>query len=124
MTIPSERMRALRWGWELLEVIQKDDLVPETFKRRAELVVGRYPTPANLVDLVGSGTERLSYEVAEAIDEAGRLFEDIRRRECTNGETLRLATFTLRHFPLHGTALDQARYGTLGGLRCWLDVED
>lgn len=124
MTIPTERMRALRWGLELLEAIQKDDSVLESFKRRAELVVRRYPTPITLVDLIGSGAERLSRDVAEAIDEAGVLFEDLQRSGLAKGETLRLAMFTLRHFPLRGTALDQARHGTLGGLRCWLDVEE
>ena len=117
-------MRALRWGLELLEAIQKDDSVPETFKRRAELVVWRYPTPGSLIGLIKSGAERLSRDVAEAIDEAGVLFEDLQRSGLAKGETLRLAMFTLRHFPLHGTTLDQVRHGTLGGLRCWLDVEE
>ena len=124
MTIPIERMRALRWGGELLEAIQKDDSVLESFKRRAELVVWRYPTSDSLIGLIMSGAERLSRDVAEAIDEAGILFEDLQRSGFANTATLRLAMFTLRHFPLRGTALDQARHGTLGGLRCWLDIEE
>lgn len=38
MTVPHERMRALRWGVELLPMIEQDVSVPTELRHRAALI--------------------------------------------------------------------------------------
>ena len=43
MSTPEERMRALRWGWELLRDIQQDATVPVESGDSAKALALRYP---------------------------------------------------------------------------------
>jgi len=52
MTLPHERMRALRWGAELLLMIEHDGSVPAEFRNRAAQLRSQYPTPLRLLELV------------------------------------------------------------------------
>ena len=54
MTTPRERMRALRWGWELLDTLQHDELLSPALANRARDIVQRYPTPSTLIELLKS----------------------------------------------------------------------
>ena len=52
MSTPEERMRALRWGWELLRDIQQDAAVPVESRDSARALALRHPAPVMLQALL------------------------------------------------------------------------
>ena len=122
MSTPEERMRALRWGWELLRDIQQDATVPVESGDSARALALRYPAPAMLQELLASGATHLPQELRAAIDDARTLFEELQVRGRGAADTQRVILYTLRHFPLHHAV---ARVGDcLDGLQGWLQPED
>ncbi len=122
MSTPEERMRALRWGWELLRDIQQDAAVPVESRDSARALALRYPAPAMLQELLASGARQLPQDVGAAIDDARTLFEELRVRGRGAADTQRFILYTLRHSPLHRAV---ARVDDcLGGLPVWLQPED
>ncbi len=121
MSTPEERMRALRWGLELLEAIQQDATVPVENGDRARALALRYPTPASLDELLASGATHLPEEVGSTIDDARRLFEMLQSRGIGCANTGRRLSYTLRHFPLLHAA--ERANDCLGGLQDWLQPE-
>ena len=121
MSTPEERMRALRWGCELLRAIQQDATVPAESGASARALALRYPAPATLRELLASGAGHLPQDVGAAIDDARTLFEELQLRGRGSADTQRLTLYTLRHFPLpHAEArVDDC----LGGLQAWLQPE-
>ena len=122
MSTPEERLRALRWGWELLEAIQQDPAVPVASGDRARALAIRYPAPAMLRELLASGARRLPQDLGAAIDDARTLFEQLQVRGGGAADTQRFVLCTLRHFPLyHAVArVDDC----LDGLQDWLQPEN
>ena len=122
MSTPEERMRALRWGWELLRDIQRDATVPVESGDRARALALRYPAPAMLQELLASGAKQLPQDVGTAIDDARTLFEELQVRGIGAANTQHFLLYTLRHFPLyHAVArVDDC----LSGLQDWLQPED
>lgn len=51
MTMPHERMRSLRWGWELQQALHKDLSLLASLVARAEALAQTYPTPQTLVQM-------------------------------------------------------------------------
>jgi hypothetical protein len=122
MSTPEERMRALRWGWELLRDIQQDATVPVESGDRSRALALRYPAPAMLQELLSFGARHLPQDVGAAIDDARTLFEELQVRGRGAADTQRFILYTLRHFPLHHAV---ARVDDcLGGLQVWLQPED
>lgn len=123
MTTPVQRMRALRWGLELLSLMRADQTVPETLRQHAAELQPNYPTPDELSELLALRAKLLPRPVADAIEEAGRLFEDLDRSGQGVEGTRRQLLFTLRHFPLRGDAFYMADFGAFGGVSDWLKGE-
>lgn len=122
MSTSEERMRALRWGLELLRHIQQDATVPVESRDSARALALRYPAPAMLQELLASGARHLPQDVGAAIDDARTLFEDLQVRGRGAADTQRFILYTLRHFPHHHAV---ARVDDcLGGLQDWLQPED
>ena len=122
MSTPEERMRALRWGWELLRDIQRDATVPVENGDSARALALRYPAPAMLQELLASGARQLPQDVGAAMDDARTLFEELQVHGSGVADTQRIVLYTLRHFPLHHAV---ARVDDcLGGLQVWLQLED
>lgn len=122
MSTPEERMRALRWGWELFSDIQQDATVPVESGDRARALALRYPAPAMLQELPASGAIHLPQDLGAAIDDARTLFEELQVRGRGAADTQRFVSYTLRHFPLNDAV---ARVNDcLGGLQDWLQPED
>jgi hypothetical protein len=121
MSTPEERMRALRWGAELLEVMLQDVHVPANTAERAKALVRSYPTPTALNVLLASGARHLPVEIGSAIDDARVLFEDMQLHGIGSATTRHHLSYTLRHFPLLH-ASQRARDG-LRGLHDWLEPE-
>ncbi|MCV2356566.1 hypothetical protein LNV09_20690 [Paucibacter sp. B2R-40] len=101
MTVPHERMRALRWGAELLPMIEQDDSVPTLFRVRAALVQINYPQPLPLLEIVLTDAPAMPLVWAQAIDDARQLFDDLMRSGLGRQETRHLLRFTRRHFAEH-----------------------
>jgi len=122
MSTPEERARALRWGWELLRDMQRDETVPVESIDRARALALRYPAPAMLQELLASGARRLPSDLGAAIDDARTLFEELQVRGSGTADTRCFLLYTLRHFPLHHAV---ARVDDcLGGLQVWLQPEN
>ena len=122
MSTSEERMRALRWGSELLRHIQQDATAPVESRDSARALALRYPAPTMLQELLASGARRLPQEVGAAIDDARTLFEELQVQGRGVADTQRFILYTLRHFPLYDAV---ARVNDcLGGLQDWLQPED
>ncbi len=124
MTTPSERIRALRWGWELLGTLQLDELVMPELALRAQEIAQRYPTPAALIELLKSDNPSLPDGLGETLDAARLLFQDVQFGATGKPQTRRDAMFTLRHFPLTGSAAWAASGLRMGMLLTWIEAED
>ena len=122
MSTPEERMRALRWGWELLRDIQQDSAVPVESRDSARTLALRYPAPAMLQALLASGARHLPQDVGAAIDDGRTLLEELQVRGKAAADTLRRILYTLRHFPLYHAVSRVDDH--LGGLQVWLQPED
>ena len=123
MTTPSERMRALRWGAELLESLQQDGAVEDELRARAASLASRYPRPPQLLQLVQIVPSQLSEDFARAIEDALELFGALRRSGGGSEETRQHLQFTLRHFAQPGEALYVAGSGASGALAEWIERE-
>ena len=59
MTTPHERMRALRWGYELVHSVAIDESLPETLRSRALAVAVDYPAPEVIEQVRSEGLRGL-----------------------------------------------------------------
>jgi hypothetical protein len=48
MTVPNERTRALRYGWEYLSELRDADNMTKEQRRQIELILRHYPSPAEI----------------------------------------------------------------------------
>ncbi len=126
MSTPDERMRSLRWAWELLDVIQTGALLPRQVVERAAAVASRFPSPAQLVTLLAEVTPTLPPDLGTTIDEGRALFEEIQFGGFGSEATRRSVLYTLRHYPLSGAFhwADSACAGQPLGLSTWLKPEE
>ena len=72
MTMPDERMRAVRWGAELLKQIASDTSLPDAMITTAKRIALSYPTPQALGERVRSAAASLPPEWTTALLEALR----------------------------------------------------
>ena len=99
MTMPNERLRALRWGRELLELLAKDEALSPVVREQAQRLLPAYPMPGQLERLVAEGALFIPADAAVALQQACLLFL---RLDCDDGcsePLLRDRLFTMRHFP-------------------------
>lgn len=99
MTMPNERMRALRWGRELLDQIAQDLALPEPLRERARSLHPEYPGPSTLVQWLAKGDSGLPVAWGEALTASARLFNEVRLGGQGCAETRKQLLFTQRHFP-------------------------
>jgi len=120
MTMPDERMRALRWGLELLNQMKTDPLVPDAQRDRARELQAEYPGWDALERLVVSDTGGLCGGWACALSESRNLFIELQAGGHGSVETSQRLRSTLRHFPEHWEigAMEKAT-----ALRAWLQTE-
>jgi len=97
--MPHERLRCLAWGQDLLREIERDEAVPSSLRQAAKSLLGVYPSPDDLHRLVQAHAVALSIEHAQAIQAAREVFESVQLGAAGDIDTLRFASFTLRHYP-------------------------
>ena len=99
MTMPDERMRAVRWGAELLEQIASDRSLPDAMITAAKRIALSYPTQQALGERVRSVAASLPPEWTTALLEALELFDEMRGNALGSASTRSHLMYTLRHFP-------------------------
>jgi len=122
MTMPAERTRALRWGWELLSSMQERPGIPEDLRARAATIQQTYPAPGVVLRWIQDDIPRLPKEAAQGIDAAGSLFTDLRNVTELGDELHRDLLFLLRHYPSPGGVRAAAQSFFLG-IGSWLATE-
>ena len=121
MTMPDERMRALRWGYEMLADLGNDEALPVSTRERAAALMAAYPDQASLEGLLRDERPSLQPKMGPALAKAGRLFLEVQRVGAGSGETRRGLVYVLRHFPDATTIRLMGRHGALGQ---WIALDD
>jgi len=124
MTMPNERTRALRWGAEVLQEICDDVLVCQNHRERAAQLLSNYPTSAKVLEWIQSDVHCIPVEAAIPIEGTADLLNQVSRSQACSAELKRSLTYTLRHFPEHGSAEGWTRSHTAWSIRTWLLPED
>ena len=123
MTMPNERMRSLRWGWEVLEELSLDETLAEGIRERSREVRLRYPSPQVLLAHILSDAPQpgLPLEWTQAFRDALELFWKVQYGGLGSKETRNSLLYTLRHFP-EGSTIDILELKDTWGP--WLEPED
>ena len=114
MTMPDERLRALRWGVELLEQVISDAELPSTVTAVAKQILPGYPTSRALDDWLLSDAAGLLPEWTVAFSQALELFEQMRVDALGSAGFRRGLMYTLRHFPDRLIILEMVEPAKLG----------
>ena len=99
MTMPNERLRALRWGRELLELLAKDEALSPVVREQAQSLLPVYPVPRQLEALVANGALSIPADAAVALQQACKLFLRLDSDDGCSDVLLSFRLFTMRHFP-------------------------
>jgi len=98
MTMPDERMRAIRWGGELLALMADEPALPQSVRVRAQALRATYPTQDAIERALGDDAP-MPPTWAERLISVGRLFVEVRWAREAPEQVRRAALHTLRHFP-------------------------
>jgi hypothetical protein len=120
--MPDERMRALRWGGEVLKALEADLFHEPQWVEHAVRLLRDYPSPEGLADLVEVPGAPLPAGCQTAIDQARELFV-VALSETGSSALRRDLQYTLRHFPSAGVAMALASAAVHGTLGDWLSCE-
>ena len=123
MTMPHERTRSLRWGFEFLGEMLLDETIEASIRAMAQRLLLTYPRPEQILELIEADAPGLSQKEIDALIEASVLWARLRTSGQGSDETRHTLMFVQRHFP--EPWLSQ-RLGTAseGGVRRWLLPED
>ena len=123
MTMPHERTRSLRWGFESLGEMLSDETIEESIRGTARRILLTYPRPNQILELIEADALGLSHSAIEALIEASKLWTRLQVSAQGNEGTQHTLKFVQRHFPEPWVSqmLDPAR---TEGLRRWLLPED
>lgn len=123
MTMPDERTRSIRWGFELLGDMLLETSIDASIRAIAQRLLETYPNPELVLTLINADAPKLPEEAAEALVAAGELWQRLRRSNQGTEETRHSLLFTERHFPNASTSSMLGRKN-FDGLRIWLLPED
>lgn len=73
--MPHERVRSLRRGWELLQVLQADSQIPPALVTCAAALARSYPTPQALI--LQANRPQLPEGFGDTVDVAWAQFEEV-----------------------------------------------
>ena len=104
MTMPNERMRALRWGHELLAEMPLDPSLPQACRAESQRLGRKHPSPQELEQWVQAGQHGLPMHWAVAIARTYEFFTETQRRAEGSAQTQSALLHTLRHYPDMSTA--------------------
>lgn len=99
MTTPVERMRALRFGYEMLEILLRDPSIPCRVRSQALQARLVYPTTEQWIDLLNRRDEPLPAGLSHALRSVRQLLTDAVAVDCEGEELHASLRRSLRHFP-------------------------
>lgn len=99
MTMPWERVRAVRLGAELLACLTADAAVSARCRKQAAALLDRYPRWQEWEEPTDRPTSVPTVDEAEVIFEAGVLFQSLARQAPLERETADLWQTVMRHYP-------------------------
>lgn len=99
MTTPVERMRALRFGYEMLEILLRDPSMPCRVSRQALQARLVYPTTEQWIDLLNRRDEPLPAGLSHAMRSVRQLLTDALAVHGEGEELHASLRRSLRHFP-------------------------
>ena len=99
MITRDERLRAIRWGGELLERIASDMSLPSAIADEAARIGVRYPSAAALEELSGRGNFDLPTEWRSTLYDAFILLFELAVIPRGSEDTPLRLRYTKRHFP-------------------------
>jgi len=123
MTMPDERTRSLRWGFEFLGEMLADETIEDSLRAAAQRLLLTYPRPDQILEWIEADAPGLPQAAARALVEASELWTRLQFSRQGTQETRHALRFVQRHFPepwlsqLLGNASRE-------GLRRWLLPEE
>ena len=124
MTMPDERTRSLRWGYEFLSEIVADESIDEAMRARAQHLLPTYPRPEEILELIEADATSLPQATAQCLAESAELFWDLQISGQGTIETRKSMIYVRRHFPEPNIALALGALSQSNRLRRWLLPED
>jgi hypothetical protein len=119
MTMPDERTRSLRWGYEFLGEMLADETIDASLRDAAQQLRLTYPQPNQILEWIETDASGLPQAAAGALVEAGELWTRLQFSHQGTPETRHALRFVQRHFP--EPWLSQLLGNASGeGLRRWL----
>ncbi len=123
MTMPDERTRSLRWGYEFLGEMVLDETIDASLRDAAQRLRLTYPRPVQILQWIEADAPGLPQAAAQALVEAGELWTRLQFSHQGTQETRHALRFVQRHFP--EPWLSQLLGNASGeGLRRWLLPEE
>lgn len=124
MTMPNERTRALRWGYEVLQQICEDHSVSGDQRSEAAELLRVYPPPIQVTRWIQEDVACIPLLEAIAIERMSELLQIMNHQSTISPELRRSIALTHRHHPQPGDAEGWAvaHYGL--SIRNWLLPED
>ena len=123
MTMPHERTRSLRWGFEFLGEMLSDETIEESIQATAQRLLLTYPRPEQILDLIEADAPGLPRAAIDALVEASALWTALQVSSQGNEATRHALRFVQRQFPEPWLSQMLGR-SPADGLRCWLLSED
>jgi len=122
MTTAQERYRAICWGQELLCSVVDDKRLSSEFRARAAVVHDAYPLDDLVATLQLSGVQALPIDLEARLNAAWEFFRRLKRDTLTPEDVRNKTIYTLRHFPLPGSAYWASLPNATTLLVNWIDL--
>ena len=123
MTMPHERTRSLRWGFEFLSEMLLDEMIEASTRATARRLLLTYPRPNSILELIEADAPGLPQTEIEALVEASALWGRLQVSGVGSQGTRHTLKFVQRHFPEPLLSRMLGR-DPAGGVRRWLLPED
>lgn len=122
MTTAVERMRAISWGFDLLSSTEADERLSMEIREQARAVRSRYPFETLMAALREPGVKAQPADLEERLNSAWEFFRRLQREATLPSDVRKRAMYTLRHFPLPGSAYWASLPEAAQSLAGWLKI--
>jgi len=124
MTTPQERMRALKWGFELMGAAAHNPRLDSAIRSRARAILRIYPYVQLLAALRDRSALGLPEDFQRGLDEAREFFSELRTSDRTPEDVKQHAVYVQRHYPTPGSWRWLSLPGARHLLREWFELSD
>ncbi len=99
MTTPQDRLRSLKWGFELLDAVRLDARLDSTVRARAFDLLQAYPYLQLVTALRSGGALNLPADFQRGVGETRKFLGELRSDPQAPEDLKQHALYTQRHFP-------------------------